>query len=74
MVLDQLIRMSLEIARPENDCVILGEGNTSAKIDDDYFYVKASGKYLSKADADTFVKVKLKDALAIMDRGTLTDE
>ena len=74
MVLDQLVRMSLEIGRPENDYVILGEGNTSAKIDDDFFFVKASGKYLGKADADTFVKVKMKDALAIMDAGEMTDD
>ena len=51
-----------------------GEGNTSAKIDDDFFFVKASGKYLSEADENTFVKVKLKDALAILDAGDLTDE
>lgn len=73
MVLDQLVRMSLEMGRPENDYVILGEGNTSARIDDDFFFVKGSGKYLGKADADTFVKVKLKDALAILDSGDLTD-
>ncbi len=74
MVLDQLVRMSLEIGKPENDYVILGEGNTSARIDDDFFFVKASGNYLGTADNDTFVKVKMKDALAIMDVGEMTDE
>ena len=73
-VLNQLVSMSLELGKPENDYVILGEGNTSAKIDDDYFYVKASGKYLAKSDKDTFVKVRSKDALAIMDSGDLNDE
>ena len=73
-VLDQLIAMSLEIGDPKYDYVILGEGNTSAKIDDESFFVKASGKYLSKSDKDTFVKVRLADALAIMDGGVLTDE
>ncbi len=73
-VLNELVSMSLTLGKPENDYVILGEGNTSAKIDDDYFFVKASGKYLSRADNDTFVKVRLKDALKIMDRGELTDE
>lgn len=73
-VLNELVSMSLTLGKPENDYVILGEGNTSAKIDDDYFFVKASGKYLSKSDPDTFVKVKLKEALAILDRGNLSDE
>ena len=73
-VLSELVNMSLLLGEPESDYVILGEGNTSAKIDDDYFFVKASGKYLSKSDNDTFVKVKSKDALAILDSGDLSDE
>lgn len=74
IVLNELVSMSLTLGKPENDYVILGEGNTSAKISDDFFYVKASGKYLGKADADTFVKVRLKDALKIMDMGDINDE
>ncbi len=73
-VLNELVSMSLTLGKPENDYVILGEGNTSAKIDDDYFFVKASGKYLSKSDPGTFVKVKLKEALAVLDKGSLSDE
>ncbi|MGB9620431.1 MAG: class II aldolase/adducin family protein, partial [Armatimonadota bacterium] len=73
-VLADLIAMSRELGKPENDYVILGEGNTSARIDDDFFFVKASGKYLAHADENTFVKLKLKDAVAILDQGNLTDE
>jgi len=73
-VLADLIAMSRELGRPENDYVILGEGNTSAKVGDDFFYVKASGKYLANADENTFVKVKLKEAAAILDQGDLTDD
>ena len=72
-VLQDLISMSQILGKPENDYVILGEGNTSAKVNDDFFYVKASGKYLSHSDEHTFVKVKSKDALAILDKGELTD-
>lgn len=71
-VLDELVRMSLYLGKPENDYVILGEGNTSAKVGD-CFYVKASGKYLSNSDRDTFVKVKHAEALAILDSGDLSD-
>lgn len=73
-ILNELVSMSAGLGKPENDYVILGEGNTSAKIDDDFFYVKASGKYLSVADESTFVKVKSRDALAILDAGDLSDE
>lgn len=73
-VLNELIALSRELGRPENDYVILGEGNTSAKIDDDHFLVKASGKYLAQSDKDTFVKVKLKCATEILDEGDLSDD
>lgn len=72
-VLDELVGMSLYLGKPENDFVILGEGNTSAKVDN-CFFVKASGKYLSTTDRNTFVKVKHPEALAILDKGDLTDD
>ncbi len=73
-VLNDLVKMSRDLGKPENDFVILGEGNTSAKIDDNLFYVKASGKYLVNSDTDTFVKCRLQDALKILDMGDLNDE
>jgi rhamnose utilization protein RhaD (predicted bifunctional aldolase and dehydrogenase) len=73
-VLQELINMSQTLGKPENDYVILGEGNTSGKVDDDFFYVKASGKYLSQSDEKTFVKVKMQDALGVLDKGELTDD
>ena len=50
-VLDQLIFLSNTLGRPENDYVILGEGNTSARADTAAggpasFYVKSSGTEL----------------------------
>ena len=72
--LSELISMSRELGRPENDYVVLGEGNTSARIDDSFFYVKASGKYLRDSDENTFIKVKLPEAVAILDKGSLTDD
>ena len=42
-VLPQLIEMTRYLANPAKGFAILGEGNTSARIDDDTFYVKASG-------------------------------
>jgi len=71
--LGELVRMSAWLGRPENDFVILGEGNTSARAGDDIFYVKESGKYLSQSDETIFVKVKLSEALALLDAGELSD-
>lgn len=67
-VLNELISLSLSLGKPENDYVILGEGNTSAKIDDSCFFVKASGRTLSKSNSETFVKVSTASALALLDK------
>ncbi len=73
-VLQELIKMSIELGKPEHDFVILGEGNTSAKIDEETFYVKASGKYLAKSDSESFVKVDLAKANAMLGEGDKSDD
>lgn len=73
VVLDQLVSMSLELAAPVNDYVILGEGNSSAKIDDKSFYVKASGTYLGTASRDTFVQVQTDKVIDLLDCGHVDD-
>jgi len=42
-LLEELVEMSRKLGEPAADCVILGEGNTSARIDEETFWVKASG-------------------------------
>lgn len=73
-VMDELVKMSVEIGRPENDYVILGEGNTSADAGDGTFYVKASGAYLKDAAPETFVRVDKAKALAILDGPEISEE
>jgi len=63
-VLQQLIDMSLNLARPERRIVILGEGNTSAMCDDGTFWVKASGTQLPTAGVETFVRCRTEGLLA----------
>ena len=41
--LGQLVTMSGNLGDPANDYVILGEGNSSAIVDENSFWVKASG-------------------------------
>ncbi|OPZ81995.1 MAG: short chain dehydrogenase [bacterium ADurb.Bin429] len=73
-MLDQLIALSRELGKPEHDLAILGEGNTSVKLDDGAFWVKASGTTLSTADENSFVKLNLTGAVALLDEDLPTDE
>jgi cytidylate kinase len=73
-ILKQLIAMSRSLGDPSRNLVILGEGNTSAKIDEETFFVKASGKELRFSDENSFAKVSLPRVLEGLDRETLTDE
>ncbi len=66
-VLRELVRMSHYLGDPERAYAILGEGNTSARIDDDTFYVKASGTTLNSIDAGGFVAVSISKVTAILD-------
>lgn len=72
-VLRSLIDLSREIGKPEEGLVILGEGNTSAGVDDRTFYVKASGTELRTADENTFVLVEREPLMDLLNRGEATD-
>jgi rhamnose utilization protein RhaD (predicted bifunctional aldolase and dehydrogenase) len=73
-VLDQLVAMSRRLGAPERDLVLLGEGNTSARVDHATFFVKASGTQLATADCGAFVQVRFADVLAMLDAGDLSDD
>jgi rhamnose utilization protein RhaD (predicted bifunctional aldolase and dehydrogenase) len=72
-ILKQLVALSNELGRPELDYVILGEGNTSARADDDSFYVKASGTQLRTITEDGFVRVRFAPVLALLEQPNVTD-
>jgi rhamnose utilization protein RhaD (predicted bifunctional aldolase and dehydrogenase) len=62
-----LIDMTLALGEPSRDYVIIGEGNTSTRVDTDTFYVKASGHQMASITADGFVGVKLAPILDLLD-------
>jgi rhamnose utilization protein RhaD (predicted bifunctional aldolase and dehydrogenase) len=66
-VLEQLMTLSKNLGNPVNDFVILAEGNTSAKVDDETFWVKASGTQLRTMDYPDFVQVRFESALALLE-------
>ncbi len=69
-----LVEMSKELGRPEHDWVILGEGNTSAVLDDETFLVKASGSELRAASPTSFVAVRFAHVLSLLEAGTAGDD
>jgi rhamnose utilization protein RhaD (predicted bifunctional aldolase and dehydrogenase) len=73
-ILDQLVAMSNNLGDPANDYVILGEGNTSAKGDNDTFWVKASGTEMRTIGPAGFVHVSFERALAMLDGPDLSDD
>ncbi|MBD3308566.1 aldolase, partial [candidate division KSB3 bacterium] len=70
---ENLIAMSRALGLDTNDYAILGEGNTSVKLDQDTFYVKASGAQLATISERGFVKVRFAPVLDALNRDALTD-
>ena len=66
-VLEQLVTLSHNLGNPANDYVILAEGNTSAKVNDETFWVKASGTQLRTMAYPDFVQVKFAPTLALLE-------
>jgi rhamnose utilization protein RhaD (predicted bifunctional aldolase and dehydrogenase) len=65
--------MSRNLGNPALDYAILGEGNTSARIDADTFWVKASGVELRTIEAGGFVQVRFDKVLGLLQSGDLND-
>jgi rhamnose utilization protein RhaD (predicted bifunctional aldolase and dehydrogenase) len=72
-ILEQLTALSHYLGDPARDLAILGEGNTSARVDDDTFYVKASGRHLGTITPDGFCAVNFSRILPCFDRSDLSD-
>ncbi len=73
-ILEQLVALTRHLGEPANDYAILGEGNSSAAVDGDTFYVKASGATLHGIDPDGFVHVRRAPVMAMLDAERLTDD
>lgn len=73
-LLEELVGLSRSLGRPERDLAILGEGNTSVRLDDESFLVKASGTSLANADAKSFVEMDFGRTLALLDLEDPTDD
>jgi rhamnose utilization protein RhaD (predicted bifunctional aldolase and dehydrogenase) len=73
VILQQLVTMSRSLGRPENDYVIIAEGNTSALVETNTFWIKASGTRLETIDEHGFVEVTLEGILDLIKRDEVSD-
>jgi rhamnose utilization protein RhaD (predicted bifunctional aldolase and dehydrogenase) len=73
-ILAGLVAMSRTLGDPALDYAILGEGNTSAQIDGDTFWVKASGAELRTIEANGFVQVRFKPVLDLLEQEGVGDQ
>lgn len=71
--IDQLIALSHFLGDPSQDFAILGEGNTSARVDEETFLVKASGKQLHAITPDGFCSVRFGRILSLLEETSLSD-
>lgn len=72
--LNDLVGLSRSLGRPERDLVILGEGNTPVRLDDERFLVKAIGTSLASAGRASFVEMNLRCTLALLDLENPADD
>lgn len=72
-IVEQLTLLSHHLGEPERDYAILGEGNTSARVDATTFYVKASGQHLGSIAPEGFAHVAFSRILPYLSEGDLTD-
>ena len=66
-VLDTLVALSRELGRPEHALVILGEGNTSARLEDGTFFIKGSGSQLATIEPGQFSRVRTEPVLRMLE-------
>lgn len=63
----ELLQLSHELGEPSRKLVIIGEGNTSLRIDEESFWVKASGHQMPNITIDGLAHVRFAPILALFD-------
>ena len=71
--LTQLVQMSRALGDPQLDYVILSEGNTSAKVSNQTFWIKASGSRMADAESRAFLQVDTAEVLDLVNGPTLSE-
>jgi len=69
-----LLNLSHELGREDRGLAMLGEGNTSTRVTDDTFLVKASGTCLGTLNETDVVECRLSALLPMLEKENLTDQ
>ena len=72
-VIQSLLALSHQLGGERLRMAILGEGNTSVRLDDDTFAVKASGSNLATLTADDVTRCTFDRLLPLLDKTSATD-
>lgn len=67
-ILDQLVDMTRLLGQPHMNYVIIGEGNTSYRVDADTFWIKASGQGMNGISESGFVQVRFEPILDLLEQ------
>ena len=67
-LVSELLRLSHELGNPQRPLAILAEGNTSGRLDDDSFLVKASGSNLAGLREPDLVECRGENLLTLLKR------
>ncbi len=73
-ILQDLLNLSHEIGREDRGLAMLGEGNTSARLAEDTYLVKASGTSLGTLREEDVVECRLSALLPMLEKDGLTDQ
>jgi len=68
-----LLELSHQLGREDRSLAILGEGNTSTRIDENSFLVKASGSNLATLAPENVTECRFADLLALLEKKDLKD-
>ena len=73
-LIQDLLTLSHEIGREDRGLAILGEGNTSVRLSDETFAVKASGTCLGTLKEEDTVECRFSALLPLLEKESLTDK
>jgi rhamnose utilization protein RhaD (predicted bifunctional aldolase and dehydrogenase) len=72
--IEDLLTLSHEIGREDRQLAILGEGNTSTRLSEQTFLVKASGTSLGRLSKDDVVECRFDALLPLLEKESLPDQ
>ena len=73
-VLHDLLTLSHEIGREDRGLAILGEGNTSTRLSEENFLVKASGTCLGSLREEDIVECRASSLLPLLEKESMSDQ